>query len=116
MPASPKISTSTMPIEPTGWRTRKAQETAKMPRGASPPSSASAALPVGVGSRTVMGQALWDSDVTPAKAGVQGNRSNWRPLDSRFRGNDEEVIGTASFIRVRPSGEADSRVEPSVEQ
>jgi hypothetical protein len=27
--------------------------------------------------------------VTPAKAGVQGNRSNPATLDSRFRGNDE---------------------------
>jgi hypothetical protein len=27
--------------------------------------------------------------VTPAKAGVQGNRERLRPLDSRFRGNDE---------------------------
>jgi glycyl-tRNA synthetase beta chain len=35
--------------------------------------------------------------VTPAKAGVQGNRPDMRPLDSRFRGNDNGQV--ARFAR-----------------
>ncbi len=31
--------------------------------------------------------------VTPAQAGVQGNRSDLSALDSRFRGNDDEELG-----------------------